>query len=187
MSAATPASAALATSDRGQDPVAAAADAMAKRWLSRFDRERVAQALKAHYVANVAYPDTLAALEALPPEKRPPKTDRFGKPWAYAPGGMKRIMVSGNQTYTLTSTELGDRSNINDDFAKAYPSPALEFRRTGSNAVEVRDTDGASLGTLQEGIRINGYQLATVDEYGRFALVTDGDFWLTPLPAGGTR
>ena len=168
-----------------QDATADAADWVARRWLTRLDRERVAEALKTYYGIHVIYPDTLAALSTLPPEKQPPKADRFGKVWVYSPGTMKRLNVGANQTYALTSLELKTTSALKDFFTKAYPSPAFVFRNAGQGSgIEVRGEDGMTIGTLREGMQINGFQLATVDGDGRFAIITDGDFWFTALQGG---
>ena len=193
--------AALMTSG-SRDAAANAADWVARRWLTRLDRERVVEALKAYYGSNVIYPDTLAGLSTLPPDKQPPKTDRFGKAWQYSPAAMRRIRVGANQTYTLTSAELKESSALKDFFTKAYPSPAMAFRPSGQGAVEVRGELGGArgqgvgasdgnasggmeiLGIIREGMQISGFQLATVDADGRFAIITDGDFWFTALQGG---
>ncbi len=87
-----------------------AVDEWCKRWLTRLDRERVRDALKAFYRKEVRFPDSLAPLQSLIPP--PPLTDRWGTPWRYQVVPLKRIRGAEAQSYVLESVSLGRLSDL---------------------------------------------------------------------------
>jgi len=84
-------------------------------WMTRADREKVVAALQAYYRKEICYPKDLAQIASHPRlknEPKPPETDRFGKPWNYAPAGFEKLKGFADQKYRLHSTVLGDLSSL---------------------------------------------------------------------------
>lgn len=107
------------------DPVNEGASLLAKSWLTRIDRENVVAALQKYYRNEVGYPESLDALYThakIPAALHPPKTDRFGKPWVYQLNGTQKISGFLNQKYALSSSELGDFSDLKKALAAPYAS-----------------------------------------------------------------
>jgi hypothetical protein len=106
-------------------PITDAARALARGWITRLDREKVAAALQVHYRKEIAYPkslEQLASYPKLPPESRPPFADRFGKPWNYRLAGFKTVSGFGDQKYVLQSQALGDLSDLRSAVKAPYAS-----------------------------------------------------------------
>ena len=97
-------------------PIADGARRIALGWISRVDREQVADALQAYYRKQVAYPKSL---ELLPPDPKRPANDRFSKPWTYKLTGFAKVPGFTDQKYSLQSGFLGDTS----DFKTAVQLP----------------------------------------------------------------
>lgn len=94
-------------------------------WMSRFDREKVVEALQAYYRKEVAYPKELAQIgnhPALKNETRVPETDRFGKPWNYVLTGFEKTKGFKDQKYSLRSPVLGELSELKMAEKLAYGS-----------------------------------------------------------------
>lgn len=94
-------------------------------WMSRFDREKVVEALQVYYRKEIAYPKELAQISVLPGLKngpKPPETDRFGKPWSYTLTGFEKTKGFKDQKYSLRSVVLGDLSELNAAEKLAYGS-----------------------------------------------------------------
>jgi hypothetical protein len=177
---------------RSSEPLVHAADALARRWLSRIDREAVAAALKDYHREHVAYPDALAVFSAWPAATRPPLLDRMGDPWSYRLAGFQRLKVGGEQRYNLYSRAIG-RETSSLEAARALRQPDLPItfvrKNTGAPALaEFRIGGGTNrLVVVQEGARSGGLRFVALDGQGRFALLCDDDFWLTALPSTGGR
>jgi hypothetical protein len=97
-------------------------------WMSRFDREKVVEALQAYYKKEVAYPKELSQISIHPGLKngpKPPETDRFGKPWSYTLTGFEKTKGFKDQKYSLRSAVLGDLSELNAAEKLAYGSKII--------------------------------------------------------------
>jgi hypothetical protein len=181
--------------DRGRadgDTRQHAADNLARRWLSRIDREKVVAALNTYHREHVAFPDELSAFQNWAADARPPLRDRKGEPWSYQLAGFRRLKVGGQQRYTLFSRSIGrETSALDAALALRPPDLPVAFVRknTGSPALaEFRIGGGTNRPVVvQEGARTGGLRFVAVDGQGRFALLSDDDFWLTALPPGGGR
>ncbi len=104
------------------------ASLLAKSWLTRHDRENVAAALQKFYRNEVCYPESLDAIYShakIPAADHPPRTDRFGKPWVYQLSGTQKIAGFLNQKYALSSSELGDFSELKKTLAAPYAAQIL--------------------------------------------------------------
>ena len=117
-------------------------------WMTRVDRERIADGLQAFYRKQVAYPKSL---EQLPPEARQPANDRFGKPWIYKLTGFAKVAGFTDQKYSLQSAFLGDTSDFKTAVQLAYAArisatpvqvlagpgnlPAVKFNVAGGSPV----------------------------------------------------
>jgi hypothetical protein len=180
------------TSDRGAKPIVRFADTMARRWLTRMDYETTEKALKAYYGDHVSYPDSLSPLFSLPPDKVPPKTDRFGDPWVYKTEEFTRIKGIANQRFTLYSKNVGTKLTA----LRAVPFTAygkkrasiLAQKNSGPLMVEfetVAEDGAAQRGAATEGGLVNGVRFLKLDSEGRFALLIDSecDFWVVATPA----
>lgn len=176
----------------GADTCAQAADTLARRWLSRLDREQVVTALQAYYREQVSYPDDLAVFNGWSPERRPPLRDRKGDPWHYQPARFRRLKTDDGQRYLLTIRSIGRAtSDLSAALARHPPDHALAFtlrQRSSPALVELRFGDGRSPPVVvQEGGRAAGLRLVAIDGNGRFLLLCDDDFWHTAIPARGGR
>ena len=174
----------------GSDPLSQAGVAMAQRWLTRLDRERLRTALQAYYRVHVRFPDTLDAL-APPANAVPlPLKDRFDKPWAYELGRFQRVRGLVGQRYTLASPTLGATSDLAQALARTYGAAVLEpvevtAAGEGKSAVRFKTVGPAPKDVvLTEGTDYNGLTLARVGA--TLLALSDGDsWWLLPRPAGG--
>ncbi len=94
---------------------------LARRWLTRLDREEVRSALQKAWTGAIQYPDSLEAL----PKPLPPLQDRWGNAWRYRPGTLKRLK-SEAQRYTLESPSLGADSDLAAALSRPWPKePSL--------------------------------------------------------------
>jgi hypothetical protein len=101
----------------GSDPLGEGASEIARAWLTRLDMENVKAGLKALYVENVAFPESL---EALPAEGRPPAADRWGRPWRYSLTGFQALTGMNDQKYELWSQTLGKDGDLKNALAAPY-------------------------------------------------------------------
>ena len=169
-------------------PVDRAAVSMARRWLTRLDRERVREALKAHFAREVAYPATLDALRLPSDKPAPPRVDRFGAPWGYRLEPFSRISGLASHRYRLQSRALGETSDLIEALRRPYPAAdAVRIRRQVSQrplAIEFEITlpdQPPETVTLAEGGRSGGLRFVT--RGAGFALLTDqDDYWLVVRP-----
>ena len=110
---------------------AAAAD-VARSWLTRMDREQVKQALRAYYLRQIAYPESLDAVWSLPEARGGPATDRWGHAWSYRPVGFQGLVGLRGQRYELRSPILGPDSDLQRALARPYGADmAIEPAGTG--------------------------------------------------------
>ncbi len=164
-------------------PVEQAAAEMARRWLTRLDRERVRAALKAQYQKDVAFPPALDVLRALPEAERPPLTDRFGSPWQYAIDGFKRIAPTRGQRYRLGSSQLGESSDLAAALARPYGAGATPPRplRRGADGTAIIFLVGTERPVVSVGTKVGGWMLAWAGS--KLLVMSDGDYWaLLPSP-----
>jgi len=171
----------------GADPVAAIGAEMARRWLTRLDREQVAAALQKVYAEDLEYPETLAAVGALPPESRPPMTDRWGAAWLYTPAAFKKLQTGDRQTFILESTRLGNGSELKRALALPYGAgftfkPVKVMPPIGGKAVIVfRSADGRTA-TVSEGAAGSDLGLAYLGD--EVLILSSGDYWsIQPRPS----
>ena len=182
------------TTEKAAKPIVRYADTMARRWLTRLDHAQLEKALKDYYTDNVEYPSSLAPLLNLPPEKAPPKVDRFGDPWVYKTEEFSKLTGLKNQRFTLSSKNLGNKltklSALPNDTYGGKKSATMIGRKTAS-PVSVEFETLSEIGTQpQRGVAtesglINGIRFLRVDSDNRFALMIDSecDFWVVAPPA----
>jgi len=169
------------------DPFAAIGAEMARRWLTRLDREQVVVALQKVYAEDLEYPETLSAVTALPPQFRPPMTDRWGVAWLYTPAAFKRLNTSDRQTFVLESTKLGATSPLKTALALPYGAgftfTAANIRPSigGKAVITFRSTDGRT-DTLSEGAAATDLAFAYLGD--DILILSSGDYWsLQPRPS----
>ncbi|MFO7937883.1 MAG: hypothetical protein R6V06_09805 [Kiritimatiellia bacterium] len=153
-----------------------AGDRMARSWLSRLDREKVAAGLKKLYLRNIEFPASLDSLQSLKNMPVPPLTDRWGKPWEYSRKSTIKGMAS--QRYKLESSVLGSRSVLEKALKVSYGKEidlrpvrvlpnvrdTIEFKTASGRVVLRRVEDGVN--------RIN------LDYLGEYIIVlSDGSHW----------
>ena len=171
----------------GADPVGAIGADMARRWLTRLDREQVVTALQKVYAEDVEYPETLSAVSALPAEYRPPLADRWGVAWSYAPASFKKLQTGERQTFTLESSKLGALSDLKQTLALPYGAgftfkPAKVMPQIGGKAVITFQDAGGRSETLSEGSAGNDLGLAYMGD--GVLILSSGDYWsIQPRPS----
>ena len=168
-------------------PVDAMGAEMARRWLTRLDREQVTAALQTVYAEDLEYPETLAPLSALPPEKRPPMNDRWGAAWLYKPAAFKKLQIGDRQTYILQSATLGDDSALKPALARSYGAgftfkPVASMPAIGGKAVFVFQDAAGQRVTVSEGASGSDLGLAYLGD--AVLILSNGDYWsLQPRPS----
>ena len=157
------------------DPLAKAGDTMARRWLTRLDREQVKAALLTAYAGKIEFPASLAGIQ--------PPTDRWGKPWLYELAKPKHIPGIAKQTYRLESTALGAGSDLATALKIPYSSRiTLEPVSVASGVVSFKLPGRTQPVLLSVGASFDDVTLAAVTA--TEIILTDGDHWKTfPLPA----
>ena len=154
--------------------VGTAAAEMARRWLTRWDREAVVRALRAWYARHAMFPDSLDALRELPADQQPPWTDRFGTPWQYSPTSYRHIPGTRGHRFRLTSSALGDASDMRAAMARDWPpSPPPQPIRRLDSAIQFQV--GTDRPVLSAGARVGRWRLVLVDDL--FVTLSDGDYW----------
>lgn len=178
---------------RSNHLIVRSADTVARRWLSRIDREQVVTALKTYHREQVAFPPDLTVFAAWPKESQPPLRDRMGDPWLYRPLEFRRLKTATPQRYTLYSIAIGrETSPLAVALGKPYRNTPITFIRKNSTAPALAELQ---IGTppdfrsvvVQEGNRSEDLRFVAMDSRNRFALLSDDDFWLTALPGGARR
>ncbi len=171
-------------SDAGT-PFSDATTTMARRWLTRLDREKVKVALKKAYTEHVSYPATLDALAKLPEGQKPPLNDRWGRPWRYHDAELKYVRGIKAQKYVLESSNMDRDQDLKDALAKAYDVGTLLkpvkilSREKGHESVSF--AAGREPVVLAPGGRYRGVTLVYVGQ--NLVVLTDDDHWsVMPLP-----
>ena len=160
-----------------------AGDQMARTWLTRLDRERVAHALKKAYLRDIAFPPTLEALKVEGDDAaRPPLTDRWGKPWAYRLSSSIQGMAA--HRYVLESPGLGADSDLRNALKRPYADGiqlrALRMAAGITDTVEFANPDGVSV-RRRLGQEMSGGTLVYLGA--RLLLLSDGNHWrVLPRP-----
>jgi len=175
------------TSTATTSPVAAIGVEMARRWLTRLDREQVVVALQKVYAEDLEYPETLSAVCTLPSQFHPPMTDRWGAAWIYTPTAFKNLQTGDRQTFALESTKLGASSPLKTALALPYAAgftftPAKVMPSIGGKAVIMfQSTDGRT-DTLSEGAAAS--DLAFACQGDEILILSSGDYWsIQPRPS----
>ncbi len=166
-------------------PLERAGQTLARAWLTRLDRETVRAALRAHYAAHALFPPTLQPLRELPPDRRPPLTDRFGDAWQYSLDAFAHIPGTRGHRYRLFSARLGEQlSDLRAALARPYGGgrePPRPLRRIGS---AVQFELGTERPVITEGASVGPWHLALVTD--RFLVLADGDYWYLVAPPDAT-
>jgi hypothetical protein len=160
---------------------------MARRWLTRLDREQVAAALQKVYAEDLEYPESLSAVNALAPEFRPPIVDRWGAAWLYTPHAFTKLDTGDRQTFTLESSKLGEASELKQALALPYGA-GFTFKPArvmppigGKNVIVFQDAAGRS-DTLSEGAAGNDLGFACLGD--NILVLSSGDYWsIQPRPS----
>jgi hypothetical protein len=174
--------------DRGTDLAKAGSD-IARRWMTRLDREDVRGALKEVYNRDIAFPESLEALKTLPADRRPPPADRWGKPWEYKLVGFKALRGLPNQKYELISQLLGPESDLRAALADPYAArinlkPSRLVSPAGQSEVVEFVTDGEPVARKQV-MSVGSTSERIVFPYSgqNLILLSDGDCWkVLPKP-----
>lgn len=173
-----------------KEPIAAAGDQMAKRWLTRLDRELVETSLHAYFGDNVVYPESLHVFGELPAASRPPMGDRWGRAWKYSLANYKHLPKARQARYIIESGELGALSDLQLALKAPYAGSinlrpvsimagvpglsSVQFETTGAKPVRVVLTENSMYERRITFVRMTS----------SFILLTDGDHWLlTPPPS----
>ena len=171
----------------GADPVGAIGAEMARRWLTRLDREQVVIALQKVYAGDLEYPESLSAVSALPAEYRPPLADRWGVAWTYTAGSFKKLQTGERQTFTLESPKLGATSDLKQALAQPYGTgftfkPTKVMPSIGGKAVIVFQDAAGRTETVSEGSAGSDLGLAYVGD--EVLILGGGDYWsIQPRPS----
>lgn len=166
-------------------PLHEAATTIGRRWLTRIDRESVKVGLKVWYADNIGYPATIDALAKLPEKKRPPLTDRWGRPWRYRLSDLKRIRGTTAQKYVLESVNVDRDNELAEALAKTYEVATLLKPQKVMSREAGRESVSFAVGRepvlLAVGSRYRGVTLAYVGQ--TILILTDDDHWLVmPIP-----
>lgn len=168
-------------------PVALIGADMARRWLTRLDREQVVDALQKVYAEDLEYPETLSAVGALPAADRPPMTDRWGAGWMYTPAAFKKLDTGERQTFVLESNRLGASSELKQALALPYGAnftfkPAKVMPPIqGKTVIMFQDATGKAA-TLAEGSAGSDLGFAYLGD--DLLLLSTGDYWnIQPRPS----
>lgn len=155
-----------------------AATTMARRWLTRLDREKVEVGLRKIYIELVSYPPTLDALGKLPADKRPPLKDRWDRPWRYRLSEQKHIRGLG-QKYVLESVNLDRDHDLKDALGKTYDAATLLKPMKVLSREKGRESVSFAAGRepvlLAVGGRYRGVTLVHVGQ--TLVVLTDDDHW----------
>lgn len=159
-----------------------AGDKMARSWLTRLDREQVAQALKKIYLRDIEFPASLEALKTLKNVPPPPMTDRWGKPWVYRLESSIAGMAA--HRYVLEAELLGADSDLKKALKRPY-ADGLQLRPVRmvaglTDTVELRTEKGLSLHRQLGKEAGNG---ALVYLGSNIIVMSDGNHWsVLPKP-----
>lgn len=157
------------------DPVSAGVRELAKVWLARAEIEEIAKALDQYYAVNVRYPASLSAVEkSIPADLR---RDPWGEAWVYNTHAPKGFANQEGQRYQIGSKRFPDLGTIREATGgrKGITPPAwkVALQVVGSNrALEFRQ-NGAVVGVIAAGGKIDGYSLLYVGEGWALMAATD--------------
>ena len=161
---------------------------MAKRWLTRLDREKVRLALKYIYREAIEFPPTLDAMKTLPEAKRGPMVDRWGQTWSYRLTEFKSPNLKNlrGQRYELRSAMLAADSDLAQALARPYAAK-INFKADkvivaspGNETVEFVSTDEKPRKVvLSRGTEADGLSFSFIGS--SLVVLSDGDYW-TVLP-----
>ncbi|MFA5044108.1 MAG: hypothetical protein WC381_08900 [Kiritimatiellia bacterium] len=170
-------------------PTATAGAEMARRWLTRLDREQVRGALARYYSDAVEYPAALQALKKTAPGKKDaplPWADRWGDPWQYQLAPLKIIKGAPGQRYVLQSKTLGESSDLAQALKRSYggrtPLQPVSLTITSGGAqIVVFQTAGGRPDKimLSEGGQAEGVTLTYIGA--QILILCDGDHWRVVL------
>lgn len=157
------------------DPLAQAGDLMARRWLTRIDREKIKTILRNHYAQHLEYPATL-------PANAQPAHDRWGIPWRYQRTSTRFVRNLTNQTYRLESVRLGETSDLTVALRTPYGQRiALQPVHREGNTVTFTVPGRAQPIVLSVGASYEDITVAALTT--NSVVLTDGDHWkVLPLP-----
>lgn len=171
------------------EPVAMAGDLMAKRWLTRLDRERVVRALHDYFSDHVAFPETIHALGSLPATNRPPLVDRWGRVWRYSLTAFPHMPKIRKQRFILECTELDPMSDLTKALQLPYGSRinlkpvSVMAAIPGMASVLFETTDAKPEKAVLTENAMFQRRITFVKITPSFVLMTDGDHWsLSPRP-----
>lgn len=158
---------------------------LARRWLTRLDREEVRAALQKAWARDIRFPESL---DALPPP-RPPLKDRWDRPWTYKPRALK-LLKADAQRYDLQSPGLGADSDLAAALDRPWPlelpiRPLGVSTAAGSTPVVTFETlskKPAEKSMVSEGKSWNGLALIKVGPHA--LLLSNGDYVFLPLKPG---
>lgn len=168
-----------------RDPLPDSASTMARRWLSRLDREKVKAALKVAYIEHVSYPPSLDALAKLAEDQRPPLNDRWGRPWRYRVTELKHVRGIAGQKFILESANMDRDYDLKEALAKSYEVATLLKPQKVLSREKGRESVNFAAGREPVGLTVGGrYRGVTLVHVGQTALVlSDDDHWLVlPCP-----
>ncbi len=157
-----------------------AARDIARAWLTRLDREAVREALETEYTKNIAYPETLDGLKAMPDPPR--MKDRWNREWIYRKTGFKLLTGLHGQRYSLESLRLKPHTDLRDALARPYGGDlrlavAREIsRKAGSEIVELRFETGGETSKVVLSMGATKKGLAYVYR-GRSFMIFANDYW----------
>ena len=167
-------------SDNPASPLAEAGNTMARRWMTRLDREKVREALRRYYSHNIEFPAVVDKLDKLPADQRPPMTDRWKNTWVYRLTGFKRVGGLFDQKYLLQSAALTTDSDFKEALAKPYPAESglkpLRYVSREAGKRSVQFAAGAEQILLSEGTKQGPWIFAYAGE--TLLVLCDGDHWL---------
>jgi hypothetical protein len=150
------------------------ADTLARRWLTRLDREQVKAQLQAVYRQHIAYPPSL-------PATTKPATDRWGKPWVYRPVDLQHVTGTKNQSFLLESPTLGTNSDLHAALKNLTAEFAWKIVGADAKVVTFSRPGNPQPVLLSAGTSLDGVTVVQIGE--KEVLVGDGDRWLTlPIP-----
>ena len=160
---------------------------MARRWLTRIDRERLCDVLRKYYVKKVQYPRKLSELDSLTEGKKLPMRDRWNRTWSYRVSSYENVTNTYGQKFRLVSPTLGDASALADTLELAYASritlkPVKLFSSGGKRQmIEFKSPNKDGSIFLRVGTQIEGVFFAY--EGDRLIVLSDGDHWcVLPKP-----
>ena len=172
------------------DALGKVVNTMAKRWLTRLDREKVKLALKRLYRQNIEFPPSLDAMKSLPEADQGPFVDRWKQTWIYRLAEFKSPQFKNlrGQKYELQSAALKTDSDLAAALKAPYaarlslkPSKLLSAS-PGKETVEFVTSDEnpkkviLTAGTESEGM---SFPFAGTG----MLILSDGDYWaILPRP-----